>query len=282
MDKDQQRAITEEFSRLHSGERPLVLPNAWDAASAKVIEMAGFPAIATGSAGVAAALGYPDREKAPRQEVLEAVNRILRVVSTPVSADLEKGYGQSPDEVAETIRLFLEAGVVGGNLEDSTQDQQHPFEEISIHCAKLRAARKAAEEAGIPMYINARVDGIDNSTDINSDTYLEAIRRANAYLEAGANGIFYVHVNTPNLIARLVKDTPAPVNILAGPGAPTVAELDQLGVKRISFGPYLMRATMALTKRIAEEIRQFGTYHLMEQDEFNYVQVNRMFEREAG
>lgn len=280
MEQARQIEMAHRFYSLHHTSQALVLANCWDAVSARIIEQAGFPATATGSAGLTAAIGYPDGERAPRSEVLEAVARIVRVVSTPVTADLESGYGATPEETAKTIRLALEAGVVGVNLEDSAHDAANPLVEIDLQVEKIQAARRSADAAGIPLYINARTDVFMREVGPEAERLDHALQRARAYLEAGADGIFYVDVIEPGLIATLVRETPAPVNILAGPGAPSTGQLEQLGVRRISTGQYPMRATLALIERVCTELRQLGTYTAMQQDRYSHSTVNRLFDRQ--
>ncbi|MGC2325854.1 MAG: isocitrate lyase/phosphoenolpyruvate mutase family protein, partial [Candidatus Sulfotelmatobacter sp.] len=141
---------------LHSGGGPLILPNVWDVASARLVEDAGFPAIATSSAGVAFSLGYPDGEKIPREEMLAAVARIARAVRVPVTADVEAGYGPTPADATRTARAVIESGAVGMNLEDATGDSQQPLVELPLQLEKIRAVRETAESLQVPLVLNAR------------------------------------------------------------------------------------------------------------------------------
>ena len=281
MDNPHQRDQAQLFFRLHQGPQVLVLPNAWDAASARIFEAAGFPAVATTSAGIAAALGYPDGEQISRQEMLEVVERLTRTVAIPVSADIEAGYGNTLEEIAQTARLVLEAGCVGINLEDGTGDPQHPLCDISYQVEKIHAIRAVADAAGIHLFINARTDVFFREVGGATDRMEQALRRGNAYREAGADGIYYMDASGREMIARLVKETQAPVNILAGPGALPVQELAALGVARVSVGQYPMRATLALIQKMARELLDLGTYTSMAQDAFDYTRVNQLFDRRA-
>src|SRR3954470_5231200 len=216
------------FRSLHTAADPLVLVNAWDAASARIVAAAGAPAIATTSAGVAWALGAPDGDTLPRDRALEHLARIVRAVpeGLPVTADIESGFGATPADVAETIRGVLDAGAVGINLEDTVRDGETTLRDIAGQQARIAAARGAAEDAGVDLYINARVD-----------TYFqgrpdETVARAEAYLAAGATGIFVPGVAAADTIGALAKAIAAPLNILAEPGTPPVAELAALGVAR--------------------------------------------------
>ena len=256
---------------LHHGPSILVLPNAWDAASARVIEDAGFPAIATTSAGVAFSLGYPDGQRVSRAEMLGAIRRIASAVRVPVTADIEAGYGETPEAVAETIRGVVEAGAVGVNLEDSWECDRGPvLADLALQQERIRAARDAAS---IPLVINARTDVFLRRLGDEA----EAVRRLNAYLKAGADCAFPILVREPAVIARLVGAIAGPVNILAGPGAPSIPELHRLGVARVSFGSALMRAALGLTRRIANELKSSGTYGSFPEDAIPSPEANRLF-----
>jgi len=277
LNKEEQRKKAERFRDLHRASRILVLPNAWDAASAKVFERAGFDAIATTSAGIASAYGYPDGERMSRADMLEAVQRIANSVALPVSADMEAGFGHTPEEVAETARLVLEAGAVGINLEDGTLDKSHPLADISLQVERIKAVRRAADEFGIPLVINARTD-VYEIFDAQDRTLLtQAAQRGNAYRAAGADCIFAISVDDKETIAALVREIDAPINVLARHGSPTIAELEKLGVARVSFGSIPMRATMTLAARIADELKQSGTYSFA-QGILTYAEVNNYFE----
>ncbi len=279
MNKDKQRERAEYFRSLHHGPHILVLPNAWDAASAKMFERTGFNAIATTSAGIASSYGYPDGERMSRDEMLEVVERIANVVSLPVSADMESGFGNTPEEIAETAQLVLEAGAIGLNLEDGTRDKSHPLTDVSLQIEKIKSVRQIAEKFGVPLVINARTD-VYERLDKNDKTLLvQAIQRGNAYREAGADCIFVIDVDDIKIIADLVREIDSPINILARYGSPTIAELERLGVARVSFGSIPMRATMSLVGRIAQELKQNGTYNFA-RDILTYAEVNGYFENE--
>ncbi len=274
-----QREKAERFRSLHHGPHILVLPNAWDAASAKMFERAGFSAIATTSAGIASSYGYPDGEQMSRDEMLNVVRRIANAVALPVTADMEAGFGNTPEKVAETARLVLETGAIGLNLEDGTSDKSHPLIDISLQVEKIKAVRQTADVLGVPLVINARTD-VYERLDKNDKTLLsQAIQRGNAYREAGADCIFVIDMDDKKIIADLVREIAAPINILARHGSPTIAELEKLGVARVSFGSIPMRATMSLVGRIAEELKQNGTYNFAH-DILSYTEVNSYFENE--
>ena len=264
MDRDELRKKAETLRRLHHGPDILILPNAWDVASARIVEEAGYPAVATTSAGVAFALGYPDGEQISRDEMLGAVGRIARRVRVPVTADLEAGYGPEPGDTEETIRRAIDCAVVGANIEDGTHRREQPLCSMNLAVARIHAARRAADAAGIPFVINARTDSYLAARlfgQPQDDTcFNEAVLRGRAYLEAGADCIFVPGLADRETIRRLVTAIGGPINILAGPGSPSVPELKALGVARVSVGGTLMRATLGLVQRAAAELRTGGTF----------------------
>jgi 2-methylisocitrate lyase-like PEP mutase family enzyme len=226
---------------LHRPGDPLILPNVWDAASARIVETAGFPTVATSSAAVAEVLGYADGEATPVDEMLNAVARIARAVSTPVTADMERGYGMAP---AEFVERLAATGAVGCNLEDSDPatdtlidaNQQGDF---------LAAVRDACRHARVDLVINARVDTYLNGTGTPSERLGEAIRRAHLYLEAGADCVYPILATGPDAIRALVEQAGGPVNVLYRAGTPSIVDLAGLGVARVSFGSGLHNAVQA-------------------------------------
>jgi 2-methylisocitrate lyase-like PEP mutase family enzyme len=262
--------------KLHEGPKILVLPNAWDVASAKVIAAAGAKAIASSSAGVATALGYADGQHIPRSEMLDMVRRIARGVSLPVTADLESGYGDTPDAAAQTARAALEAGAVGMNLEDSKGSVEGELMPIDLQAARIRAARAAAESAGIHLVINGRTDAFAARALATDARVEEAIRRGNAYLEAGADCAFVPFVTKPEIIARLVREIRGPVNILGVPASPPIPELEKMGVRRVSAGSGPARAAYATAGRVARELLTSGTYDSL-RDAIQYAEMQKLF-----
>jgi 2-methylisocitrate lyase-like PEP mutase family enzyme len=273
------RGKAERLRALHAGPRILVLCNVWDAASARVVEDAGFPAVATSSAGIAYSLGYPDGQRISPEEMADAVAGITRAVGVPVTADMESGYGSTPEAAAETARSAIAAGAVGINLEDAIEENE--FFEISLQAERVRAAREAAEKAGVPLVINARTDIYLKAAGEPAGRFEEAVRRANAYREAGADCLFLPGVTDAAVIARLVREVHGPINILATDGAPTTGELERMGVRRVSVGSGPMRAAMTLAHRIAHELAQSGTYVSFTRDVISYAEANRLFENRA-
>ncbi|HLV81392.1 MAG TPA: isocitrate lyase/phosphoenolpyruvate mutase family protein, partial [Chthonomonadaceae bacterium] len=237
----------------------LVLPNAWDAASARIFEAAGFPAVATTSGGVANALGYPDGQHIPREEMLFVVRRIARTVEIPVTADIEAGFGAAVEEVVETVRRVIEAGAVGINLEDSIRSEERELLPIADQVERIQAARALGEAIGVPLVINARTDAYLVPME-PAARFNVAVERANAYLAAGADCAFPILATEAETIGRLAQAIHGPINVLALPGVPDVGELERLGVKRVSLGAGPCRAAMGLTRRIAQELKARGSY----------------------
>jgi 2-methylisocitrate lyase-like PEP mutase family enzyme len=252
------------FRALHLGSEVLVLPNAWDAASARIVEESGFPAIASTSAGIAFSLGYPDGEKIPKEEMFAAVARIARAVDVPVTADVEAGYGDRPEDAAETARAVISAGAVGMNLEDATGNSSHPLIELTLQLEKIRAVRQEASRRGVPIVLNARTDVYLLQIGDAAKRYDEALRRLSAFRDAGADCVFVPGLRDAATIGRLVADLHCPLNMLGGPGSPTVPELRKLGVARVSLGSGPMRAALGLLRRLAAEVKSAGTYSAME------------------
>lgn len=254
------RAKAERLLELHRGPRLLVLPNAWDAASARAF--AAHPrcvALATTSAGCAAVLGYPDGELVPRDEMLDLVARIARAVEVPVTADLEAGYGDRPDDAAETAIAAIAAGAVGMNLEDARADGPEPLVPLAAHVAKVAAVREAALRLGVPFVLNARVDAYIREAGEPGGRFDETVERANAYLRAGADSIFVPAVTDAATIGLLVTAIGGPLNVLGAPSTPPVAELERLGVRRLTVGSGPHRATLAQTTRMASALLDEGT-----------------------
>jgi 2-methylisocitrate lyase-like PEP mutase family enzyme len=249
---DLQDAATR-LRELHHRPEPLVLPNAWDAASARVVVDAGFPVVATTSVGVAASLGWADGEQTPPDEMFWAIGRIARAVDAPVTADIESGYGLSPEVI---VRRLLAAGAVGCNLEDTDHTAGRTLRDAERQAERLAAVKRAAQAAGVDIVVNARTDVFLRQL---ADTKLpieEAIRRGRLYLEAGADCIFPIGAGDEGAIAALVDGIPAPINVIAGfHGAPGQARLRQLGVKRISFAGRLFRAMLEDHQRRVAALR---------------------------
>jgi 2-methylisocitrate lyase-like PEP mutase family enzyme len=234
------KARAQKLRDLHRGEL-LVLPNVWDATSATIVAGAGFPVVATASNAIAAMLGYPDGEGAPWQEMFAAAERIARAVSVPVTVDAEAGYGMPPREL---VGRLLDIGAAGCNLED-TDHRAGGLADARAHADWLGAVRSAADEAGVPLVINARVDAFLPAGRVpETDRVAEAVRRGRLYRDAGADCIYPIGVRDKGDVATLVTELSCPVNANTGEDL-DLAALRELGVARVSYGPRFYRAAMA-------------------------------------
>lgn len=263
----EQKEKAEILLKLHSDKEILVLLNSWDPGSSKLIEASGFKAIGTSSMGISASLGYPDCQAIPFSEMLEAISRIVNKVNIPVSADIEAGYGNDISEIVESTRKVISTGIVGINIEDSYNLSPSLVDELEFS-ERISAIREMSESLGFHLVINARTDVFLASSGSPENRLSESIRRGNKYHEAGADCIFIPDVWKTDQITILVNEIYAPINILANPTngtafPPTIKELENLGVARISVGSSLMKSTLAVTKKIAQEIKQKGTYNIL-------------------
>ena len=270
------KAKADAFRSMHHAPPILILPNAWDAVTARLFVRAGARAIATTSAGIAATLGYADGQNVPRELMLEAIARIARVVDVPVTADIESGYAPSPKDLGETIRAVINAGAIGFNLEDATGDASQPLVALEQQIERIRTAREAAENLDVPVVINARTDVYLEKVGEPASRFAETIRRLNAYREAGAHCLFVPGVTDMAVLAQLVRSVSAPLNVLAGPGMPPVADLQSIGIARLSVGSGIMRATLALARDAADELLQKGTYNTFLDRNIPYSEVNEL------
>jgi 2-methylisocitrate lyase-like PEP mutase family enzyme len=250
-----QRADAETFQRLHRKNAPLVLFNAWDAGSSRVIAEAGAKAIATGSWSVAAAYGFADGQDLPLEIAIANLQRIVAAVQLPVTIDLEAGYGDAPAIVAATAARAIAAGAIGFNLEDQMIGRDGLYS-IEAQADRIRAARAAADRAGIPAFINARTDVfLKAPADKHDDAMVDAaLQRASAYAEAGASGFFVPGLIDEKHIARVCASSPLPVNIMMMSTAPSARRLAELGVARISHGPGPYRQMMRALAAAAREV----------------------------
>ena len=254
------------FRDLHSADGIFVMPNAWNAGSACMLEAAGFPAVGTTSAGIAFGLGLPDYEGAlTREAALEETGRISRAVRIPVSVDAENGYGHSPEEVAETIRRVAETGAVGASIEDFAASYgTGALYDHTLAVERIEAAVATAASLPFPFTLTARAECYLVGS---ANPFAESVKRATAYRDAGADCLYVPGMTDAKTIGRLVKEVDTPVNVVMGlAGNPlTVNELEDLGVKRVSIGGSLARATFGLIRRAAAEIRDRGTFTYSEQ-----------------
>src|SRR5215471_4725347 len=272
------------FHELHSTEGCFLMPNAWDVGSAKILAAAGFSALATTSAGVAFSMGRPDHgfcsadARVERDSMLARVESMANAVSTPLNADLEAGYGISPESVAETISKTIAAGAAGGNIEDYTGDKNHPLFDTELAVDRISAAREAINRSGIPFVLTARADCYLVG---RPDSFAESVRRANLFREAGADCLFVPGVADSETIGKLVREIDGPINIVMGltGSALSLADLKALGVRRISIGGSMARAMYYHIQRAAREMIEHGTFSYADK-QIPQWELNQIFERE--
>lgn len=274
------RRRAERFVELHQ-DGCFLLPNAWDPGSARVLESAGFAAVATTSAGVAFSLGRPDHDffaehedgRVDRETMLRRVSEIVAEVSVPVSADLEEGYGSDPETVAETISLALATGAAGGNIEDFTGERARPLYDVAHATDRIRAARAAVDASGEPFVLVGRTDAL-----ITEGTLDNAIRRANAYLAAGAHCAFIPGASDATTIGTLVRELDGPLNVVMGltGNALSLDDLAALGVRRVTVGGSIARAMYRHLRDAAQELAERGTFSYGD-DQLSQTELNDLF-----
>lgn len=251
------RAATAEralrFHALHDPAAPLALANVWDVASARVVEAAGAPALATTSAGFAWALGARDGDRLDRDALLAGVRRIVDAVDVPVTVDAEGGFAADAADVAVTVAGLLDAGAVGVNLEDGACGPEGL-------AARVAVARETADRVGAALFVNARTDVFLAGAGDPDALLAQAVARARRYVAAGADGVFVPGVVDPGTVAALAAAVPVPLNVMVRPGLPPVAELGRLGVARVSLGSSVAEAAYAVVRRAAVELATAGTY----------------------
>ncbi len=267
----QQKVLIEKFRSLHVPGRPIVLANAGDAASAVVLERLGFEAVATTSGGLAWATGFPDGNQISTEELLAAVDRIRAVVAVPVSVDIEGGLSAEPEELAVLVRELTTRDIAGFNVEDSWDGALLPLE---AQQERIAAARVAAGD----LFLNARIDTFFFGTGDDKARLGETIMRASALVEVGADGVFVPGLSDLVLIRELVARVTVPVNIMTGPGGPTVAQLADAGVARVSLGTALAEAAYARANDLASQFRTGGAIPTAEES-LSYSELNELLQR---
>lgn len=279
MNIQEQAKKAETLRKLHAGPRILVLPNAWDVVSARIVEELGFPAVATTSAGVANSLGYRDGQRISRDEMFDVVGRIARAVNVPVTADAEAGYGLTPKEMAETARALVNAGAVGLNFEDVTGDDERSLVETGLQVEKIKALHEASASMGVKLVINARTDVYLMPIGPTETRFERTVERLRAYRKAGADCLFAPGLRDKDTIAKIVKAVEGPVNILLQSGGPTLAELQKIGVARASIGSGLMRASLGTARTVAKALMELQDHTPLLEGAIPYAELNAMLER---
>jgi 2-methylisocitrate lyase-like PEP mutase family enzyme len=260
MDRAQQVEMANSFLARHRVPPILLLPNVWDAMSARLFAGAGFDALATTSGGVAWALGYPDGEHAPWVEVVAATARIVRSAQVSVTADIEAGYGVTPADVAARVAEIIQTGVVGVNLEDGLHGTLRSIEDAS---ARLAAARDAAQREGVPIVINARCDVFHLQPGEEMARLAPTIERCKAYFAAGADCVYPFGLRDPKTIAAFVKAVSGPVNITGRPGMPNAAVFESMGVSRITIASAPTLAVMSAIQCLAAGLRSTSSFEML-------------------
>jgi 2-methylisocitrate lyase-like PEP mutase family enzyme len=262
-----QKVKAEQFLKYHQDKEILVLLNSWDIGSSKLIEACGYKAIATTSMGISASLGYPDCQVIQLSEMINVITGIVNGVQVPVTMDIEAGYGNNLDEIIDSVKKIIATGIVGINIEDSIDLNPELIDGMEF-CERISAIRALSDSLGFHLVINARTDSFYTSSGSQQQKLSESIRRGNKYREAGADCIFVQPVWDKETISTLVKEINAPINILSNPGnaagiPPSVGELQDLGVARLSLGSGLMKAALSLIKKVADELSEKGTYNIL-------------------
>ena len=280
LNREFQIELGRRFHRLHEG-GTFLMPNAWDTGSALLLETVGFEALGTTSAGIAYSLGKPDATGALAiDEALDETARIAGAVSVPVNMDAENGYSESPDAVAECIRQCIEAGAVGAGIEDYTQDPARPLYDRALAVERIRAAREAADASGVPFVLTARAECYLYRVP---GAFAESVARSNLYREAGADCLYTPGVRDRGEVAALVREIDGPMNFVVGKGMAdyTLSELGELGIRRVSIGGSLMRATFALAERVAAEMKREGRFDWAA-DQLDAADFDRLFASRRG
>ncbi len=261
------------FRALHEGPAILVLPNAWDVISARVYEDAGFPAVATSSAGLANSLGYADGNVLDIELHLATLERIVHALDVPLSADIESGYAPDTASLGQFVRRLAQTGVAGYNLEDGLYESEiFPIEQAAERVA-------AAKEAAPDVFLNARTDIYLAHIGSPAKRFEATVERLRAYAKAGADGVFVPGIADAETIRRIAASVALPLNVLAGPTIPDAAALQRLGVRRVSVGSSVMRRTLGVLREIAHELRDSGTFSFTREPSVSYADANALLER---
>lgn len=276
-DVERQNTLAEQFHRLHHTGNTLVLPNAWDCASAKIFEQAGFKAIATTSSGISWSCGYKDGEHIPPELMADVVERIAAAVNVPVTADIEAGYYSDDfDRLSKFIATIIDAGAVGINLEDSSSHAGGALHDIQQQMNEIKLVKEIAKQKGVNLFVNARTDAMAKATGDTQAKINTCIERAKAFEEAGADGIFIPFVNEMETVIRLKEAIGLPLNILMAETL-DISKLKTLGVNRISVGGKPMLATMNLLTKIAGELTHGNDWPSLLVKDPSYRQMNEWF-----
>jgi 2-methylisocitrate lyase-like PEP mutase family enzyme len=278
MEKSEQVKRARTLQALHRAPPILLLPNAWDLMSARIFADAGYPAIATTSGGIAWALGYADGEKTPWAEVVDATARIAGAVSVPITADIEAGYGKTPEEVARHVVEIARAGAAGVNLEDGAAGGLRPIDDAA---ARIAASRHAISEAGLDLVINARTDVFLHGAGDGAAKLDEAIKRGKAYLAAGADCIYVFALTDLAAITAITRALAAPVNVMGRAGTPSLAALEAAGVARVSIATGATLVVASMLRQLAKDLRAKGDFGMLEH-RMTRAEAQQLFAQQKG
>ena len=270
-----QKAKAEAFRELHLSNRVFVLPNAWDVPSARLFEDQGFLAVATSSAGMMVSLGFPDGQEIPSKTLLSAIERIARTISIPLSADIVAGFGTTPKQVTTTVRQAVKAGAIGVNIEDFEHSTKKLFS-VEAQVRKLRAVKELAKSMKTPFVLNARTDALRFAEGEEESRLDEAIRRAIAYRDLGADCVYPMGLVDSSMLRKFVTALNCPVNVMVRKGLGSLSELDSLGVRRVSFGPAASYAVFGFLKRACREVLDKGTFTSLTDDAISFDELNSL------
>lgn len=275
MTTDKQKKKVENFLSLHKDEKMLLLPNIWDPIGARILEAKGFPAVATASAAISSSLGYKDGEKIKFETHLEIIRRIADAVQIPVTADIESGYSTDISGLKKNIDLLIDTGAVGINIEDNT-GVEGELRNIDEQCNRISAARETAKNRGVYLVINARTDCfLSKVNKPKSELIAETIKRADAFTEAGADCIYPVGVLDLDTVKTLREEIKSPINILGSAKSVPLKTLQQIGINRVSFGPFIFRSLLKKFSDIVDEISELGSYDSFGKNIFSFNDVQK-------
>lgn len=280
MNKKKQIKNAETLLALHHDPKLLVLPNIWDPLGARMLEGVGYPAVATASAAVAFSLGYDDGQLITLDAMLDVVKRIASAVNVPLTVDLERGYADAPQDVADNVRRLLDTGAVGVNIEDSTIEGGALFS-VDAQCDRIRAIRQMATAVGVPLVVNARIDVfLQGPSAQEADRFAEVVKRAEAYLRAGADCVYPIGMSDFIMIKELRRKTQAPINVYGSVSAPSMRELEAAGIARLSVGPGLIKASLTTMRRVALALREYEDYDTLTDGVMSGVEIKKYVSKE--
>jgi len=273
MNKTSQQKKAKDFLSLHKQDKLLVLPNIWNPIGARILEAKGFPAAATASAAISSSLGYMDGEKIKLSTHLDLIERIVKSVDIPVTADIESGYAYDIKNLRDSINKVIDTGVAGINIEDSV-DKEGSLRNIEEQCERISTVREVAEERGLHLVINARIDCfLSGNEKPLTEVIAQVIKRAEEYLNAGANLVYPIGVLDLETITTLRKEINAPINIMGSHRTISLKTMQDIGINRVTFGPFIFRSALKKFVNIIEELGSLGNYESFSEDTFSFVEA---------